>query len=201
MLDLPKARFRPTEDSVRADALSRVVSDFTRKEPEATVILGNLLAKGWHPAPFLNMALIVSLVVTIGMTAVVFLYGAKRTPGTPLSWGEAVVGAVWVYAILFLAYGVVPHQFLTHADNELAWRKDVLVFGPGNILKPKSSGGHFPFTINAVHVRDLVATVIYIVFLGMHMYVWSWWQKRGKAKAAGTAVATSSYGRPLVKKA
>ena len=43
------------------------------------------------------------------------------------------------FFVMFLAYGVVPHQFLTHADNELRWRKDKLFFGPGGILKPKAA--------------------------------------------------------------
>jgi hypothetical protein len=42
--------------------------------------------------------------------------------------------------------------------------------------------------------------MIYIAFLGLQIYMFSWWQKRGK-KAPSTEVETSTYGRPLVKKA
>ena len=33
-----------------------------------------------------------------------------------------MLGSVYVFGVFFLAYGVVPHQWLTHADNELDWR-------------------------------------------------------------------------------
>ena len=41
---------------------------------------------------------------------------------------------------------------------------------------------------------------IYVFFVGLNVFMWGWWQKRGK-KVASTEVATSTYGRPLVKKA
>jgi hypothetical protein len=125
---------------------------------------------------------------------------AKRRPvGTPLSWGEAMFAAVYVFFVLFLAYGVVPHQWLNHADNNLRWRKDAILYGPYDILKPKALGGNFPFTLSYQEIRDIVAVLIYAIFLGLHIYLWTWWQKRGKAKPS-TEVATSSYGRPLVRK-
>ena len=43
------------------------------------------------------------------------------------------------------------------------------------------------------------AAGIYIVFLGLQIGVWVWWQKRGQAKPGAKAL-TSSYGRPLVKR-
>jgi hypothetical protein len=42
--------------------------------------------------------------------------------------------------------------------------------------------------------------LIHVWFFGLLIFLWGKWQKRGQA-APGTAVATSNYGRPLVKKA
>ena len=146
--------------------------------------------------PFLNVALIFSFLLTMGMTLLIIPVAKRRPVGTPLSWGEAMFGATYVFAVLFLAYGVVPHQWLTHADNELAWRSDKILLGPGDIF------GKLPFTITYVQVRDFIVIGIYAFFLGMQIYMWAWWQKRGKRAAAAGQLseATSTFGRPLVRK-
>jgi hypothetical protein len=150
--------------------------------------------------PFLNVAFISTLIITIVMTLAIYWYAKKRPLGKKLTWGEAMAGSAYAYFVMFMAYGVVPHQFLTHAGNELGWRKDKLLFGPAGILKPKSLGGWFPFQISYEAIQDIIATVIYVLFLAWQIALWVKWQKRGKPKAA-KAIATSSFGRPLVKKA
>src|SRR3978361_2138934 len=102
------------------------------------------------------VAFIFSILATLAMTSLLVPVAKRRPVGTPLTWGEAMLAAIWVFAILFLAYGVVPHQWLTWASNEMKWRSDRLVFGPGNVLKPKANGGHFPFTLNYPPVVDAV---------------------------------------------
>jgi protein-S-isoprenylcysteine O-methyltransferase Ste14 len=150
--------------------------------------------------PFLNVAFLFSLTVTIVLTLAIIPFAKRRPAGKKLSWGEAMAGSAYVYFVLFMAYGVVPHQFLTHAGNELSWRSDKLLLGPAGVLKPKSLGGFFPFQVSYAAIQDIIATVIYIVFLGLQIWLWVWWQNRNKPKAA-KAIATSSFGRPLVKKA
>jgi hypothetical protein len=110
-----------------------------------------------------------------------------------------MAAAVYVFLAMFMAYGVIPHQWLTHAQNELGWRTDKKVFGPGNVLQAESLGGSFPFEINYLQVGDAIAAGIYIAFLGLQLYLFSWWQKRGKVKPTAE-LATSTYGRPLVRK-
>jgi hypothetical protein len=41
--------------------------------------------------------------------------------------------------------------------------------------------------------------LIYAFFLGLQIYMWHYWQSRGKKKTVPELPA-SSYGRPLVKK-
>jgi hypothetical protein len=139
------------------------------------------------------VALIVALILTFAMAGALFAYGVKRPVGKPPTWGEALLGGTYVYALLFLMYGVVPHQWLTFADATLKWRKDSILAGPGS----KGAVQWLPFTITKQTTRDLVVTTIYIVFLGAMIAGWSLWQKRGKAKPV--AIETSTYGRPLVK--
>lgn len=143
-------------------------------------------------------AFIFSIIVTVLLTLVVIPVAKRRPIGTPLTWGEAALAAVYVFGILFLAWGVVPHQWLTYAENELNWSAGKVVYGPGDVLQPQASGGDFPFTINYRHVKDAIAALIYGIGLMAFGFIWTAWQRRGTKKS--TEVAVSSYGRPLVRK-
>jgi len=148
------------------------------------------------------VALITSLLIAVGLFALMFPMAKRRPIGTPITWGEAMVASVYAFFLMFWVYGVVPHLWLTWADNELKWRPDNLVFGPFDILQPVSQdGAWFPMTISYQTLRDLIAVGMYVVFLGVQMWAWTWWQKRGtKTAAASKELVTSDYGRPLVKK-
>ena len=153
------------------------------------------------------VAFFTSLLVAMLLVAPIVPYAKRRPVGTPITWGEAILAGTYVFFILFWIYGVVPHQFLTWADSELNWRPDVIWFGPGGqITLPfdiaSLSTPWFPITVSARAVRDIVAVVIYVVFLGLQMWMWAWWQKRGERAAEQKAIEpTSTYGRPLVKRA
>ena len=147
--------------------------------------------------PGLNVAFVFSFLLTVVMTLAVIPLAKRRPLGTPLSWGEAMVAAVYSFFVMFLAYGVVPHQWLTHAGNELNWRADRFIIGPK--LGSKHLLKYLPFSITRQAAQDTIAALIYIVFFGLQIFVWVWWQKRG-SKKAGAKELTSSYGRPLVKR-
>jgi hypothetical protein len=150
--------------------------------------------------PFLNTAFLTTLALTLIMFKLVFVYAKRRPVGTPLTWGEAVFAATYVFALMFLAYGIVPHHWLNHADSELQWRADKVLVGVGGFLKAKNRGGWMPFTITYLAIRDAIAAGIYIVFLGVQMKAWVAWQNRGEKAKKSTELATSTFGRPLVKK-
>ena len=159
------------------------------------------------------VAFLISLIISIAMTLVIVRVARNRPVGTPLTWGEAFVAALWVFTLLFLLYGVVPHQFLAWADNELEWRSDTIgiPLGPlGALLNGNlgiQEGRLFPegiplpngvFIITAQVLRDILAAGIYIVFLVIQIVMWLQWQKRDPKKA-DQGELTSAYGRPLVR--
>lgn len=151
-------------------------------------------------------AFISSIIATIVMVAICLYVGARRPIGTPVTWGEAMVGGTWVFGIMLLVYGIVPHQWLTFADNELLWRPDKLLVGisSGGVVwgdDAKNLGGTGRILINYQAIRDIVATVIYVVALGAQMYLWSVWQKRGRKKPGDVEEARSRFGRPVLRKA
>jgi len=151
-------------------------------------------------------AFVSSMIVMILMVAVCLYVGARRPIGTPVTWGEAMVAGTWVFGVMMLAYGIVPHQWLNYADNELLWRPDKLLVGisSGGVVwgnEAKDLGGTGRILINYQAIRDIIASVLYIVFLGGQMYLWSVWQKRGRKKPGDVEEARSRFGRPVLRKA
>jgi hypothetical protein len=161
-----------------------------------------------------------ALLVAVGA---VWAYGKKRPLGTPLTWGEAMVAGLGLFTIFVLAYGVVPDTWLKWANgNTLNWRSDIkgIPVGPlgkltptkweshwfshkKNVLWPNgiTFGGRGRVTVTKQTLRDIIAATIYIIFLGIHGFLWAGWQRRGKKAGDLKAIETSStYGRPLVKK-
>lgn len=139
-----------------------------------------------------------SVLVALLLMGVAVAYSRRRPVGAPLTWGEAMVAAVFTYFLMFWVYGVVPHQWLIWAENQMQWTKAKLVFGPGGILKPYKYGGHSPITLTYRVVSDSIAAIIYGIAIGLQVGIWMMWQNRGKKKA-GTQVEVSKYGRPLVR--
>jgi len=145
--------------------------------------------------------LVSMLLLAIGI-AVILLVGSHRPIGTPLTWGEAFVGATWVFALMLIAYGIIPHQWLAYADNELLWRADKLLLGASSAGvkfgdKAKTMGGSGRILINYQAIRDIIAATIYIVFLSGQVWLWAIWQKRGRKKPE--VELSSAFGRPVVK--
>ena len=149
--------------------------------------------------PGMNQAFLTALIATLVLSLAIIPYGKRRSVGAPFSWGEAMLASTYIFGVLFLAFGILPHQWIDHADKNLGWRKDMLLLGPFDILKPKASGGQFPFTISYEALRDIVVVVIHVIFIGILIALGAWWQKRGQAVTK--EIETSPYGRPLVKKA
>jgi hypothetical protein len=167
------------------------VQPFTREGPTLLIAIDILK---W---PGMNQAFIVSFVVSNLMAYAAIPYAKRRPVGTPLSWGEAMLAGTYAFITMFISFGIVPHQWITHADRDLKWGTTRYVFGPFDIFKAQAQGGHFPMTIPYQAIRDIVVVVIHAYYFGLVIYLWHVWQKRGEKKPA--AIETSTYGRPLVK--
>ena len=138
--------------------------------------------------------LIIALALTgIGL-GIFFLLLKRPKSDQPLTWAQAMAGAMGVFALFLLGYGAVPHEWLTWADSSLGLREDKVIFKT------------YPIDISGRAVRDTVAATIYIVFLGVNVAGWVMWQKRGQAKPKPAAAATpapagtSAFSRPVTKK-
>jgi hypothetical protein len=147
----------------------------------------------------LNEAFLFTFALSTVLALLPIRYMKRRPKGTPVTWGEAMLGAVYVFGTMFLSFGVVPHQWIAHSDSDLQWTKSYIIYGPFDILKPKVLGGHFPFTASYEAVRDIVVVVLHVWYFGLILFLWKTWQGRGDTKPS-TDLATSTYGRPLVRK-
>lgn len=138
---------------------------------------------------------LLSIVAMVG----VLLYGKRRPVGAPLSWGEAIAAAGFAFLLLFWAYGVVPHQWLQWANNEMGWTPTKKVLGPGQIFVK------IPIiktiTLDYEKVRDFVVIGIYLFYIVAHIGMWALWNDRAKRaeRRHRRALAPSTYGRPLVR--
>jgi hypothetical protein len=153
----------------------------------------------------------VALFAFVAGTALCFVVGRRRPPGTPLTWGEAFVASTFVFGLLLLGYGVVPNEWLKWADNQLLWRPDriaaaisakwpVIHFGQQAAVEAAAGRGRITITYQAI--RDIIVATIYIVMLGLQVALWATYQKRGRRPATGAEVQrTSIFGRPVVKRA
>jgi hypothetical protein len=137
----------------------------------------------------------ISLLLTVAC-GVVFMRLVKRPKSElPATWAQSMLGALAVFALFLLVYGVVPHEWLTWADSKLGLREDKILLDTR------------PIKFSGRALRDIVAATLYIIFLGLNTVMWVMWQKRGTAKpkpAPATATpepaGTSAFSRPVTKK-
>jgi hypothetical protein len=152
----------------------------------------------------------VSLFFFLAGVAVIFLVARRRPPGTPLTWGEAMIGATFVFGVLLLGYGVVPNEWLKWADNQLLWRPDRIwfaistkwpVFFTGSNAAVEAAAGRGRIIVSFQALRDIIAAGIYVLMLVAQVWLWIAYQKRGRKPATTEVARTSMFGRPLVKQA
>lgn len=147
-------------------------------------------------APARVVAFVLSFLLSIAGMAGVLIYGRRRPVGAPLTWGEAMAAATLVFLLMFWAYGVVPHQWLQWANNELGWTPAKKLLGPNDTFENR-----LPFTLSYETLRDVIVVGIYGFYLTAHVAMWALWQDRSKRaeKRAQRELEPSTYGRPLVK--
>jgi hypothetical protein len=145
--------------------------------------------------------LILSLVLfVIGLIIVAVLMRRAR-PARAATWAECVAGAVGVFAMMTLAYAVIPHEWITFSDKYLQWDTTVFVFR--NNQKMLFFPWNWPFSFDKHNVRDIIVVLIYGIAIGLNVGLFAAWQKRGQEKpdAEAPKPGTSRFGRPLRRRA
>lgn len=143
------------------------------------------------------VALVVSILASILMAFGILWYRNRVPDDHKMTWGEASIFSIYIFFILFIVFGIVPHQWLTLAENEWNFRAD-RIFDFWGAITAQSQGGWFPFEITLRVISDSIAAIIYIVYLGGFAKLWGIWQ--APKSTGSTEVETSTYGRPLVRR-
>jgi hypothetical protein len=124
-----------------------------------------------------------------------------RDPERKATWAECFAGAVGVFALLMLAYAIVPHEYLTFANAQLEWGDTSKFIWTSNDDILGLINIHYPFNFDFPAMRDIIVTMIYGVLLVTNVKLWVMWQNRFEVKAAPDPAAVperkSRFGRPL----
>jgi hypothetical protein len=165
-------------------------------------IIAGLLPDTANIADWELDAIIVDLVL-LALVAHGLLMVVSRKPkpvDEPASWVECFLGAVAVFALMALAYGVIPHEWLTYANSYIKWgdtSKFVFRSGQDMLFFP----WHWPFNLDYPALRDIVVTMIYGAMLGLNIVLFAAWQKRNvvveKPAEDATPAKRSRFGRPV----
>ncbi len=149
--------------------------------------------------------LIWTTLLFVAMMVPVFALLRRPKSKHKTTWAQAMGGAVYVWALLVLAYGSIPHEWLTFANGHLKWDESHFILTSGQEIGPFR---WLNFEVDKRAIADTVASVLYIVFLGLNISLFAKWQKRPDAPVDDTAASgedkvtgTSAFGRPVSAKA
>ena len=121
------------------------------------------------------------------VAAAVVIRTPKRSNESP-TWAQCVIGAMFVWAMFALGYGVIPHEWLTFGNSYLNFDSSSFLLHKNRIL---------PFDITRDKFLDAVAALIYVVVLGLNVAFFAAWQKRKVAEPAAEGEAPTSASGPL----
>ena len=141
------------------------------------------------------VALVTSILVTVLMVMLLMWYGKRRPSDRPTTWGEAMLGAAYVFMLLLLVFGIVPDRWIRLTDNEWGWSVERFLVTEGQFMTSPITFP--PMRIDLKKVSDIVVVIEHLAaFVGLPM-LWLWWQRRDKVQP--TEESTSDYGRPLLR--
>ena len=132
----------------------------------------------------------------IGLVIVLLLI-RRQKPDRPATWAECIAGSVGVFAMMTLAYAVIPHEWITFSDKYLQWDTTVFVFRSHQ--KMLFFPWNWPFNFDKHNIRDIIVVLIYGIAMALNVALFVMWQKRGQVKEepAAEAPKKSRFGRPL----
>jgi len=125
----------------------------------------------------------VLFVIGLGI-AMLWLRRPKRS-GEPATWAQTFLGAMAVWVMLTLGYAVIPSEWIVFGNSYLNFDSSTF------LLRRDQWGTNLPpFDITRDKLVDAVAGGIYVIVLGLNIYLFVAWQKRKVAEPA-TEVETT----------
>ncbi|HWS45546.1 MAG TPA: hypothetical protein VN636_06775 [Acidimicrobiia bacterium] len=140
---------------------------------------------GFH-TPYLRRAgrlIWAMLLFTIGLVGAFLVIRRPKKSNEPPTWAQCVLGALFVWVMFALGYGVIPHEWLTFGNAYLNFDSSSFLLHKNTVI---------PFDITRDKFVDAVAAGIYVVMLGLNVYFFTAWQKRKVAEPAAEVEAAPS---------
>ena len=85
---------------------------------------------------------------------IVFVLMRRPKPDRPATWAECIAGSVGVFALMTLAYAVIPHEWITFSDGYLHWDTTQFVFRSGQDVFGLGIV-NWPFNFDKHVIRDI----------------------------------------------
>jgi len=91
-----------------------------------------------------------TLFLSIAATVALWLYARRRPVGKTITWGEAFLGGLAVFAYMLLIYALLPNAWLQWCTGGLRWRSDKtgIPLGPLHHWKVAYGKNNHLFTLN-----------------------------------------------------
>jgi hypothetical protein len=136
--------------------------------------------------------LIWSTIMFVGTTAIaLWLVRRPKRSSEPATWAATFVGAMGVWIWLTLGYAVVPSEWIVFGNSYLNFDSSTF------LLQEEQWGpGLLPFAITRDKIVDAVAAGIYVVVLGLNIYLFVAWQKRKVVEPAAEAAEGEAPDEP-----
>jgi len=126
------------------------------------------------------------ILFAIGLGAAAWLI-RKPKPAEPATWAQVVLGAMFVWFMFALGYGVIPHEWLTFGNSYLNFDSSSFLMHKNSVL---------PFDITRDKLVDAVAAGIYVVVLTVNIAMFAAWQKRKVAEPAPVGESAETEAGP-----
>src|SRR6478736_8729923 len=101
----------------------------------------------------------------------------------PATWAQTFLGAMAVWVMLTLGYGVIPSEWIIFGNSYLNFDSSTFLLHKNSVV---------PFDITRDKFVDGVAAGIYVVVLVLNVYLFAAWQKRKVAEPVTAAVGEAA---------
>ena len=135
-----------------------------------------------------------TVIFVIGLAIAFYLVRKPKKSDEPATWAQTFLGALAVWVMLTLGYGVIPSEWIIFANSYLNFDSSTFVLHKNSVV---------PFDITRDKVNDAVAAGIYVVVLVINVYLFAAWQKRKVVEPVsaqeGEAAPTEASGGPFAR--
>ncbi len=129
-----------------------------------------------------------TVLFVVGLGGAAFIMRRPKRSNEPATWVQSMTGAMYVWVMFALGYGVIPHEWLTFGNSYLNFDSSSYAMHKNRII-------HFDITRDKI--IEAGAAGIYIVVLAVNVYFFAAWQKRKVTEPATEAEAEEMESTPI----